>query len=123
MRTVTAATPPGQRTRLSPEQRRSHLLDLGVRLFAPRSLDELTIDVLAEEAGISRGLLYHYFGGKHGFREAVVRRAVDDLVAQTAPPAGGEPLDRLLASLAAYVDYVQANHEGYRSIVKTAASG
>src|SRR6476646_3852021 len=75
MRTVTAATPPGQRTRLSPEQRRSHLLDLGVRLFATRSLDELSIDVLAEEAGISRGLLYHYFGNKHAFHEAVVRGA------------------------------------------------
>ena len=121
MTTATGAT--GGRTRLSPDQRREQLLDLGVSLLATRSLDELTIDVLAEEAGISRGLLYHYFGGKLGFREAVVRRAVDDLVAQTAPPAGGEPLDRLLASLAAYVDYVEANHEGYRSIVKTAASG
>ena len=35
-------------------------------LLATRSLDELSIDLLAEEAGISRGLLYHYFGNKHG---------------------------------------------------------
>ena len=109
--------------RLSPDQRREQLLDLGVALLATRPLDELTIDVLAEEAGISRGLLYHYFGSKQAFREAVVRRAVDELVSQTAPPPGGEPLDRLLASLAAYVDYVEANHQGYLSIVKTAASG
>jgi AcrR family transcriptional regulator len=50
------------RIRLSPEQRRVQLLDLGVRLFSRRSLDELSVDVLAQEAGISRGLLYHYFG-------------------------------------------------------------
>jgi AcrR family transcriptional regulator len=111
------------RTRLSAEQRRAQLLDLGVSLLADRSLDELTIDVLAEEAGISRGLLYHYFGDKLAFREAVVRRAVDDLVVQTAPPATGDPLARLLASLTAYVDYVEANREGYRSIVQAAASG
>ena len=111
------------RTRLSPDERRSQLLDLGVRLLATRSLDELSIDVLAEEAGISRGLLYHYFGNKHAFHEAVVRRAADDLIAQTAPPVDGEPLERLLVSVTAYVDYVIANHQGYLSLVRGAAGG
>ena len=111
------------RTRLSPEQRREQLLDLGVRLLASRSLDELSIDLLAEEAGISRGLLYHYFGNKHAFHEAVVRRAADDLIAQTAPPADGDPMERMLTSLAAYLDYVVANHEGYLSLVKAAQGG
>ena len=113
----------GGRTRLSPEQRRSQLLDLGVRLLAHRSLDELSIDLLAEQAGISRGLLYHYFGNKHAFHEAVVRRAADDLIAQTAPPVDGEPLERLLVSTTAYLDYVEANFEGYLSLVKGAAGG
>lgn len=117
---VTATTSP--RTRLTPDERRSQLLDLGVRLLATRSLEELSIDLLAEEAGISRGLLYHYFGGKQGFYEAVVQRAADDLYEQTAPPSVGEPLDRLLVSLTGYVDYVVANAPGYRSLVK-AASG
>ena len=111
------------RTRLSPEQRREQLLDLGVRLLAHRSLDELSIDLLAEEAGISRGLLYHYFGSKQAFHEAVVRHAADDLIAQTTPPTEGEPLERLLTSVTAYVDYVIANHEGYVSLVKAAAGG
>ncbi|MCD4526733.1 TetR/AcrR family transcriptional regulator [Nocardioides sp. cx-173] len=111
------------RTRLAPDERRSQLLDLGVRLLATRSLDELSIDVLAEEAGISRGLLYHYFGNKHAFHEAVVRRAADDLIAQTAPPVEGEPLERLRVSVTAYVDYVTANYEGYLSLVKGAAGG
>ena len=119
---VTTSTP-GGRTRLSPEQRRTQLLDLGVRLLATRSVDELSIDLLAEEAGISRGLLYHYFGGKQAFHEAVVRHAADDLLAKTTPPVEGEPLDRLLASVAAYVDYVVENYEGYRSLVKGAAGG
>lgn len=123
MSVVTATTPPGPRTRLTPEERRSQLLDLGVRLLATRSVDELSIDLLAEEAGISRGLLYHYFGNKHAFHEAVVRRAADDLIAQTAPPAEGEPLERLLTSVTAYVDYVVANLEGYLSLVKGAAGG
>jgi AcrR family transcriptional regulator len=120
---VTSDTRTGARTRLAPGERRSQLLDLGVRLLATRSVDELSIDLLAEEAGISRGLLYHYFGNKHAFHEAVVRRAADDLIAQTAPPAEGEPLERLLVSVTAYLDYVVANHEGYLSLVKGAAGG
>ena len=111
------------RTRLSPEQRREQLLDLGVRLLATRSLDELSIDLLAEEAGISRGLLYHYFGNKHAFHEAVVRRAADDLIEKTSPPTDGDPMDRMLTSLTAYLDYVVDNYEGYLSLVKAAAGG
>ncbi len=118
--TVTTGTP---RTRLKPADRRAQLLDLGIQLLATRSLDEVTIDLLAEEAGISRGLMYHYFGNKHDFHEAVVRRAATDLIEQTAPPQSGGPLDRLLVSMTAYVDYVIANHEGYRSLVRAAAGG
>lgn len=111
------------RVRMTPQGRREQLLDLGVRLLASRSLDELSIDVLAEEAGISRGLLYHYFGNKHDFHEAVVRRAADDLIATTAPVDEGPLMDRLRVSMAAYVDYVVENELGYVSLVKGAASG
>ncbi len=111
------------RVRMAPDTRREQLLELGVRLFAHRSLDELSIDTLAEEAGISRGLLYHYFGTKREFHRAVVRRAADDLIAVTAPGDGGTPLERMTGSLERYVDYVVANREGYLSLVKGAAGG
>jgi len=109
------------RIRLSPAERREQLLDLGVRLFARRSLDELSVDVLAQEAGISRGLLYHYFGDKLGFREAVVRRAAADLV-----ESFGLKID-VTAQLGSYplaiqqLAYVEANYEGYLSLVRGAA--
>jgi AcrR family transcriptional regulator len=109
--------------RIDRESRREQLLDLGVRLLATRSLDELSIDDLADEAGVSRGLLYHYFVGKQEFREAVCRRAADELVARTAPPEDGEPGERLAASMAAYLDYVVDNHQGYLSLVRGAAGG
>lgn len=111
------------RVRMTPESRREQLLNLGVSLLASRSLDEISIEMLAEEAGISRGLLYHYFGNKQDFHEAVVRRAADDLIAQTVPPEAGDPLERLLSSMESYLDYVVANYEGYLSLVRGAAGG
>ena len=112
-----------QRTRLSPEQRREQLLDLGVRLLAHRSLDELSIDLLAEEAGISRGLLYHYFGNLQEFHVAVVRRAVEDIYAITAPRDIEDPLEQLAVSVGAYLDYVSENYTGYVSLIRAAAGG
>lgn len=111
------------RVRLDPDSRREQLLELGVQLFAKVSLDELSIEKLAEAAGISRGLLYHYFGNKRDFHRAVVRKAADDIIAITAPSGGTDPMDRMLGSLRRYVDYVVENREGYVSLVKGAAGG
>src|SRR6476619_4802391 len=88
-------TAPTGRVRMDPASRREQLLELGVRLLSTRSLDELSIETLAEEAGISRGLLYHYFGNKQDFHRAVVRKAADDLIRVTAPAQEREPLERL----------------------------
>ena len=88
-------SPAPSRVRMTPDSRREQLIELGVRLLATRPLEELSIEVLAEEAGISRGLLYHYFGNKQEFHTAVVRRAADDLFAVTAPDGEGTPLEQL----------------------------
>jgi AcrR family transcriptional regulator len=112
-----------RRVRMSPDSRREQLLDLGTRLLADRPLEEISIELLADEAGISRGLLYHYFGSLQEFHVAVVRRAVEDVYAITAPRGAGDPLEQLAMSLGAYADYVAANHTGYVSLVRAAAGG
>ena len=111
------------RVRMSPESRREQLLELGTQLLSTRTLDEISIEVLAEEAGISRGLLYHYFGNKQEFHVAVVRRAVEQLVAITAPRDIEDPLEQLAVSLGAYLDYVVENYTGYVSLVRAASGG
>ena len=40
------------RTRMSPDSRREQLLELGVRLLATRSIEDLSIDMLAEASNI-----------------------------------------------------------------------
>jgi AcrR family transcriptional regulator len=111
------------RVRMSPESRREQLLDLGTRLLSTRTLDEISIELLAEEAGISRGLLYHYFGNLQEFHVAVVRRAVEDIYAITAPRDIEAPLEQLAVSVGAYLDYVSENYTGYVSLIRAAAGG
>jgi AcrR family transcriptional regulator len=112
-----------RRTRLSPQARREQLLELGVRMLSHRTLDELSVEEIAEQAGISRGLLFHYFRNKQEFHRAVVQRAADDLIETTAPDFGLAPLPRLSRSLEHYIDYVEANQHAYISLVRGAASG
>ncbi len=111
------------RVRLDPDTRREQLLDLGVSLLATRSLEELSIDLLAEEAGISRGLLYHYFRNKQEFHRAVVQRATDEMLALTTPDPSLDAMGRLTEGLAAYIAYVEENFEPFMSLVRGAASG
>ncbi|NUU20719.1 MAG: TetR/AcrR family transcriptional regulator [Streptomycetaceae bacterium] len=114
--------PAPRRTRLTPDQRRAQLLLLGRDLLGTRTLEELSIDELAERAGISRGLMFHYFKSKQGFHRAVVEAACDDFLAYTAPDPALEPLPRLHAVLGAFVDYVLDHRATYVSLVRGAAS-
>ena len=60
------------RTRLQVDIRRQQLLELGLELFAHQTYDGLSIDEIAKRAGVSKGLLYHYFPSKRAFYVAAV---------------------------------------------------
>lgn len=112
-----------KRTRLSPAARRAQLIELGVQLLATRSLEELSIEDLADQAGVSRGLLFHYFTSKHDFHLAVVRALATEMLERTAPDLSLPPLEALHASLSAYIDFVSENRDGYVSLLRGSTSG
>ena len=113
----------GPRVRMSPDERREQLLEIGVRMLATRPLEDLSIELLAEQAGISRGLLYHYFANKQEFHRAVLQRAAQELYDLTAPRGLIDPIEQMVTSIGAYVDYVEANHDLYLTVVRAARGG
>jgi AcrR family transcriptional regulator len=112
-----------KRVRLSPEARRAQLIELGVEMLATRTLDELSVEDIAQEAGISRGLLFHYFSSKQEFHTEVVRAAAHELLRRTEPDPSLAPVEALRGSLTAFVEYVEENPDNYTSLVRGAASG
>jgi AcrR family transcriptional regulator len=102
------------RRRLSPENRRSELLALGAEVFGQRPYDEVRIDEIAERAGVSRALMYHYFPDKRAFFAAVVRAEGERLfVATNAPPEPGQNLfGQLRAGVLAYLRYDEQHPHG-----------
>ncbi len=63
------------RVRMTPEDRRRQLVGIGLRKFVERPVQELSLDEVAAEAGVSRGLLFHYFPTKTDYHRAVVEAA------------------------------------------------
>src|ERR1700730_16678326 len=110
------------RTRLAPELRREQLLDLGAELFAAEPYERVHIERVAEMAGVSRGLLYHYFPTKGAFFAALVQRTVEHLRAATAPDPALSPLDQLRDGIDAYLAHCRANSHAARAVHRSAAS-
>jgi AcrR family transcriptional regulator len=90
-------------------------------MLSSDSPDRVPVDEIAEAAGISRGLLFHYFPTKRDFYVAVAQEAARRLLEVTEPDPGLDHMERLHASLAAYVDYVTENEALYIALVRGAA--
>jgi AcrR family transcriptional regulator len=101
------------RRRLSPEDRRAELLALGAEVFGKRPYDEVRIDEIAERAGVSRALMYHYFPDKRAFFAAVVKDEADRLYAATnMEPANGLTMfEEIRMGVLGYMAYHQQNPE------------
>jgi AcrR family transcriptional regulator len=111
--------PAPRRVRLQIDERRAQLIELGTRLFSSRSYEDISIDDVAEQAGISKGLLYHYFGGKREYYVEVLRAASQELRRLTAPDARLSPAARLRAAVDAHLNYVQSHGAVYAAIYRS----
>lgn len=102
------------RRRLSPDDRRKELLALGAEVFGQRPYDEVRIDEIAELAGVSRALMYHYFPDKRTFFAAVVRAEGDRLFEATnaAPDSDQSLFEQVREGVLAYVRYDEEHPHG-----------
>jgi AcrR family transcriptional regulator len=112
---VGSSSPP--RTRLATEARRQELLRAGVELLRVRTPEEISVDDVARRAGISRGLLYHYFEDKDAFVVAVLEQASQELrqALRGSPQLSGR--ERIEAAIDAFIDYAEAHAAGFRAVL------
>jgi len=107
------------RVRLDVDERRTQLVELGLAHFGERAYDDVSIDEIADAAGISKGLLYHYFPTKRAYYAATVKEAASQLIAGTETAEEAAPLVRLDAGLDAYLGYVKAHAKAYATLMRS----
>jgi len=83
------------------------LLALGAEVFGQRPYDDVRIDEIAERAGVSRALMYHYFPDKRAFFAAVVKDQADRLIEATnhLPLPGQTMFEEVRTGVLAYMEY------------------
>lgn len=104
--------------RLTADERRSQLVELGQELFNSRRYADISVDDIAQAAGISKGLLYHYFPSKEEFFLAGVQHGAERLLAAVQPDSELPYVAQVIASIRGYLDYVEENSFGYLNLFR-----
>jgi len=91
------------------------MLDAGERTFGRRGFRRASMEEIAEASGITKALLYQYFGSKEGLYEACVERArarlFDRLEHEADAASPGR--DRLRAVITAYFGFLDEQRQSW----------
>jgi AcrR family transcriptional regulator len=118
-----AVSPPGStaggkaRTRrLDPAARRAQILGAAAQVFRRRHPAEVRFEEVAAAAGVSRSLVYAYFGDRGGLMAAVYLHSLHDFDEELSQLLGDVPVDeeRFAALVRSYLRLVEANADTWR---------
>src|SRR4051812_19405655 len=97
-----------RRARMTGQQRREQLIEIGRALFAERGFDGASIEEIAQRAHITKPVVYENFGGKEGLYAVVVDREVRELLARITRALDAEhPRAMLEQAALAFLSYIE----------------
>ncbi len=106
------------RVRLEIDARRAQLLELGRELFMTHRYEDLSIGDIAQAAGISKGLLYHYFPSKRSFYSESLRAVAYELLRDAMPPPNLPPIERLRAGVDAFFAFIGRHRPVFAALIQ-----
>ena len=118
---------PRKRQRLDSDERRALILASARRLLSSRPYSDVSLADLAAAAGVTRGLLHHYFGSKRELYLEVVRSMIEVPRIPVPSADAGDP-DRLAAqrweaSVDRWLDFIEANRDLWLTAVNAGGIG
>jgi AcrR family transcriptional regulator len=96
-------------SRLDPRERRDQILDAANGLFAARAYDKVSVEDIASAAGVTRGLVHHYFGGRKEVYIGLLERLVARREEELRPPLGRSARARVADTVSRWLDWTEAN--------------
>jgi AcrR family transcriptional regulator len=105
-----------RRSRLPRAERERQTLDAARRLFAERGYAAVTMDEVAADVGVTKPLLYNYFGNKDGLAIALVGPAGEALTERVVEAVEGaaSPAEALRAGVRAFFAFVERDRASWR---------
>jgi AcrR family transcriptional regulator len=114
--TVSAGAPVVRR-RLSADERRRQLVAIGLAKIVETPIQDLSMDDIATEAGISRGLLFHYFPTKTDFYLACIAAAGRRMLRTTAPDEGASGEEQVETVTRLMIEQIERRRGFYLALV------
>jgi len=112
------------RQRLTGAERRLQLMSVARKVFAARGYEATSIEEVAQQAGVSKPIVYEHFGAKEGLHAAVVDREMDRLVARvTEGLSAGTPRERFEAAVLSFLTYAKEEPAGFAVLVRDSPTG
>jgi AcrR family transcriptional regulator len=109
-------------SRLNVDERRAQILEAGAALFAEHAYEEISMREIAQAAGVSKPLLYHYFPSKIDLFKAAVSDAATELQQLIEASKSGAPAEQLAATLDAYLGWIEAHAQTWTKLMQSAAT-
>src|SRR6476659_3956585 len=100
---------PTRYRRLTPAERRDQILDAANALFAERGYEDVLVEDISRAAGVTRGLVHHYFGGRKDVYIALLQRLGAQREDQLRPPVGRSARARVEDSVTRWLAWTEAN--------------
>jgi AcrR family transcriptional regulator len=104
--------------RLAPGDRRRQILAAAKTMLETRPIEDVSVEAVAAEVGVSPGLLFHYFGTQRKFRRAVIQTVASELLAQMKPDPALSPDAQLHAALDTFTAVVERSPGLYLAVVR-----
>ena len=98
-------------------ERRRQLIEAALAVFGERDYDEVSVDEVADAAGVSHGLVFQYFGSKKGLYVACLQPLIEFFRERIEPDPDLAPIERLRSALRNYADLISEHPVGYRSLM------
>jgi len=100
------------------------MLEVAGRLLATQGYNATSMDEIAAGAGITKPMLYAYFGSKHGLYLSYIERAAEQLFERllSAVPAELPVERRLVLGLDAFLAFVDERRDGWAVLFQQAAA-
>ncbi len=106
------------------EVREREILQVATQVFSRRGYHQASMDEVAEGAGISKPMIYAYFGSKEGLYLASIRAAGRALMANIAeaPDDSLPPDEQLWRGTLAFFTFVDKNRDGWAVLYREATA-
>lgn len=105
-----------QPRRLTPGDRRRQILDTARQLLDVKHLGKITVEEAARLAGVSPGLVFHYFGSQIGFRRALAEEAAQELLGRMRPDPSLSHVEQLRGGLDRFLAWAEEHPRLYVAV-------